>query len=34
MLLSIMEEILYEASKRCPKNIKNGPCGAVHDGRC
>ncbi|MCK5334062.1 MAG: methylenetetrahydrofolate reductase C-terminal domain-containing protein [Candidatus Aenigmarchaeota archaeon] len=29
-----MEEILYEASKRCPKNIKNGPCGAVHDGRC
>ena len=29
-----MEDILYEASKRCPKNIKNGPCGAVHDGRC
>lgn len=29
-----MDDILYEASKRCPKGIKNGPCGAVHEGRC
>lgn len=29
-----MDDVLYEASRRCPKGIKNGPCGAMNNGRC